>query len=164
MDYRSRVTKAFLGAEIPNFRRFPFRATQSLRLYRAFWKVLRRLPPEDHTEAKYKLRDGFRRTRGVVSPKAVAKCLQSGYSQLEHWKSIVESQEVRRVGAWQHPHSSSKDPIDFSAPGDEVWEKVRVKANATIPGLVVPGSLPVTEALKMRLREKKMCPLYARGT
>eukprot|EP00759_Apiculatamorpha_spiralis_P059383 PhF_6_TR9941/c0_g1_i1/m.15123 len=156
MQYRSTASKGFLGSDIPNFKAFPFRSTEVLRLYRSFWRVLVKLPLEEQLDAKYKLREAFRRSRHIVGAKTVAKAIQSGYSQLEYWKLIVATNETRAVGGGVPRVKDNGGKLVLKdVPSDFVWEQIREVTAGTLPGMEVRGSYNMSKRLQDRLAQKK---------
>eukprot|EP00760_Papus_ankaliazontas_P013570 PhM_4_TR15819/c0_g1_i1/m.87972 len=147
MQFRSEVSSRVLGTEVPNFRRFSFLSSQVLRLYRAYWRVLQQLPPEDQLDAKFKLRNEFRRPLGPAGAKGLSKQITKGYGQLEHWKGVVDAKKHRF-----NNNNNNANTIDFSDPAEVVWERVKGTLHNTVPGLAMENSVPLRKSLKERRR------------
>ena len=100
------VNSTVLGSIVPSFRNFTTFSSQVLKLYRDFWRLVYRLPVEDQENAKTKLRTRFRRASYVKGQKHILQILKNARSELEHWRGLVDSLEIKR----SRPLECSKGP------------------------------------------------------
>ncbi|KPA84351.1 hypothetical protein ABB37_02349 [Leptomonas pyrrhocoris] len=115
-----------LGAEVPSFRDFPYRATDTLHLYRHFLQLIyRHHGPEERRDLLFRLRNEFASKRHLRGPRTVSAALKRGEGILALQRQILESREVRR--------GTSRDGGAQSV--DALWDQLQVVSGHVLPGL-----------------------------
>ena len=119
-----------LGSIVPSFRNYTTFASDVLRLYRSFWRLVYRLPVEDQESAIAKLRTRFRRASHVKGQKHILQILRNARAEYEHWRGLVDSLEIKRsrpIVAAKKPKAEATRRIPFAAVEKLVYDpKTRV--------------------------------------
>lgn len=126
-----------LGAEVPSFRDFPYRARDTLYLYRHFLQLIyRHHGPEERRDLLFRLRNEFSSKRHLRGPRVVSAALKRGEGILALQRQLLESREMR--------HATSRDGGAQSV--DALWEQLQVVSGHVLPGLQnYECSLPVSK-------------------
>jgi hypothetical protein len=115
-----------IGAEVPSFRDFPYRARDTLYLYRHFLQLIyRHHGPEERRDLLFRLRNEFTNKRHLRGPRVVSAALKRGEGILALQRQILESREVRR--------GTSRDGGAQSV--DALWDQLQVVSGHVLPGL-----------------------------
>lgn len=123
-----------IGTPLPKFDRFPYGAARALRLYRSFWRLIYRHPPEERNELGQRLRNEFRSKGNLRSKKQVAKAIKEAHFLLDHYSEMFQGRAVREAGVTSRRRGAS------AAGSDAFWEQFKMKAGFTVPGLQQPNS------------------------
>ncbi|KPI87345.1 hypothetical protein ABL78_3586 [Leptomonas seymouri] len=126
-----------LGAEVPSFRDFPYRARDTLYLYRHFLQLIyRHHGPEERRDLLFRLRNEFSSKKHLRGPRVISAALKRGEGILALQRQILESREVRR-GTSRGGGAQSVDAL---------WDQLQVVSGHVLPGLQnYACSLPVSK-------------------
>lgn len=137
--HRRALDAQVIGADVPSYSTFPYRATAILRLYRDFWRLIYRHPPHERHDLIFKLRNEFRSKRHLHGEKVVGTALKRGQMLLEVQKTMMESKVMRQEGFARSRGDRNGSLKGVTGSGaqsvDAVWEQLRVATGGTIPGL-----------------------------
>lgn len=127
-----------LGAEVPSFHDFPYRARDVLYLYRDFLQLIHyHHTPEERPDLLFRLRNEFASRRHLSGAKQITAALKRGEGMLAVQKQILEGQETRRRGV------ASKQTGATSVNG--LWDQLQMVSGHVLPGLRnYKKSLPVS--------------------
>ncbi|KAK7195968.1 Complex 1 protein (LYR family) [Novymonas esmeraldas] len=115
-----------LGAEVPSFRDFPFRAQDTLHLYRHFLQLIHHhYGPAERHDLLFRLRNEFSSKRHLRGPRAISAALRRGEGMLALQRQLLQSREVRR--------GTSRDGGAQSV--DALWDQLQVVSGHVLPGL-----------------------------
>lgn len=117
-----------IGAEVPSFERFPFKARAILHLYRDFWRLIYRFPPQERQDLIFRLRNEFRSKRHLAGSKVIVGALKRGEGVLEVQKSMLEMRGIKASGAVRKGGSAVGNV-------DVVFEQLQTTAGHMLPGL-----------------------------
>ncbi|KAG5469201.1 hypothetical protein LSCM4_02599 [Leishmania orientalis] len=125
-----------LGAEVPSFRNFPYRAQDTLYLYRHFLQLIyHHYGPEERKDLLFRLRNEFSSKRHLRGPRAISAALKRGEGMLALQRELLQSREVRR-GTSREGGAQSVDAL---------WDQFQVVSGHVLPGLRnYESSLPVS--------------------
>lgn len=129
-----------LGAEVPTFERFPFKAQEVLHLYRDLCRVIYRYPPQERQDLFFKLRNEFRSKRNLAGPRVIRAALRRGHGILEVQKSLLDSRHVRQSGLVSKGSAKGgQSPLRRPSGGaqcvDALFDQVQAVAGHVLPGL-----------------------------
>jgi hypothetical protein len=127
-----------VGAHVPSFDHFPYKAREVLHLYRDFWRVIYRYPPQERLDLMFRLRNEFRSKRTLAGHKVISAAVRRGQAVLEVQKSILDARGVRESSA-----GGGRRPRTLSLPGDRnphesvdrIFDQVQNVAGHMLPGL-----------------------------
>ncbi|AIO01574.1 hypothetical protein LPMP_332830 [Leishmania panamensis] len=125
-----------LGTEVPSFRNFPYRAQDTLYLYRHFLQLIyHHYAPEERKDLLFRLRNEFSSKRHLHGPRAISAALKRGEGMLALQRQLLQSREVRR--------GTSRDGGAQSV--DALWDQLQIVSGHVLPGLRnYENSLPVS--------------------
>lgn len=157
LPHRARLQHtAIVGADVPVFNRFPYRASDILRLYKDFWRLVLRYPENERHDLIFRLRNEFRSKRYMGHKRLVGKAYARGQSlldmykgRLEYSESIVERRLVSRAGA--AALRAERDIFDRTVA-------------AAVGGAAVGGKSTAEAAAARRAREKRQEEAAASGS
>ena len=143
-------TSQVIGATVPSFQRFPYRSRDILRLYRDFWRLVQRLPPDERGDAAFKLRNEFRSKRHLYGEKRIGKEYHAALARYEHAKESLALRDLRGTGivrTSRHVETTDRDGARITdakraasrrveAAGLEgMWAALQSRAGGCIPNL-----------------------------
>lgn len=125
-----------LGTDVPSFRSFPYRAQDTLYLYRHFLQLIHHhYGPEERQDLLFRLRNEFASKRHLRGHRAVSAALKKGEGMLALQRQLLQSREVRR-GTSREGGAQSVDAL---------WDQLQVVSGHVLPGLRnYENSLPVS--------------------
>lgn len=166
-----------LGAGVPVFRQYPYCASETLRLYMNFLRLIRRhCRPEEQHDLMFRLRQEFNSRRHLRGPKRIAAALRRGEGILCFQRHLLESHEDGAAGCRRNlspitqrlfnekecRNTSRRSPA-VSVSGS--WAQLQRLAGNTVPGLRhYYSSLPVdgVRSYSGRIRKNDLTYLYCR--
>ena len=116
-----------IGAPVPSFRNFPYKANEILHLYRDLWRIIYRHPPQERRDLAFRLRNEFRSKRHLAGPKQVVAACRRGQGILEVYKSQLDSKDIRSSGLASRGIGAQCV--------DALWDQVQMQSNNILPGL-----------------------------
>eukprot|EP00758_Cryptobia_borreli_P006603 Tbor_TRINITY_DN5184_c2_g10::TRINITY_DN5184_c2_g10_i1::g.25858::m.25858 len=130
---------SIIGANVPSFRNYPYKAIPILHLYRDFWRLIMRYPPNERSDLIFRLRNEFRNKRNLGHPRMVTSAYKRGLSLLEMYKSRIEFSEAKAsgFGGRSIPGGKTNKKISISSGGnpDALWEHIQSATHGVLPGL-----------------------------
>ncbi|KAG5469556.1 hypothetical protein LSCM1_02779 [Leishmania martiniquensis] len=133
---RGNAGSQVVGAEVPSFRTFPYRAQDTLYLYRHFLQLIyHHYGPEERKDLLFRLRNEFSSKRHLRGPRAISAALKRGEGMLALQRELLQSREVRR-GTSREGGAQSVDAL---------WDQFQIVSGHVLPGLRnYENSLPVS--------------------
>ena len=125
-----------MGATVPSYDRFPFRARDILRLYRRYWRLVHLLPPSERMDAGFKLRNEFRSKRHITGEKRIGLIYRKALQQFESYKLRIEERGSRANGTVRRKNTPGSKSHQVDAVSvDGAWMALKMHANGTLPNL-----------------------------
>jgi hypothetical protein len=138
-----------IGAELPSHRHFPHRGRDVLRLYRKYWGLVQRLPPEDQRDAAFRLRNEFRSKRHAYGEKRLGQLYKQALLKYEALRASMDEQDIRATGLTRRvpvkqPGAAFAVPRQRGAAGatklegvtvDGMWSALRSHGHGFVPNL-----------------------------
>lgn len=129
-----------VGAHVPSFDRFPYKAREVLHLYRDFWRLIYKYPPQERPDLMFRLRNEFRSKRNLAGPKVISSSVRRGQCFLEVQKSVLDARAVRESGYTKRNGRRQRElSLKSSGPHqksvDRVFDQVQDIAGHMLPGL-----------------------------
>jgi hypothetical protein len=116
-----------MGAPVPSFRNFPYKATEILHLYRDLWRIVYRHPPQERRDLAFRLRNEFRSKRNLAGSKQVGAAFRRGQGLLEVYRAQLDARDIRSSGM------AAKGVGAQSVDG--LWDQLQMQSNHILPGL-----------------------------
>ncbi|CUG92589.1 Hypothetical protein, putative [Bodo saltans] len=129
-----------IGAYVPSFDRFPYMARDTLHLYRDFWRLIYRYPPQERPDLMFRLRNEFRSKRHLAGSKIIRSAVRRGQAILEVQKSLLDTRAVKESTHAQRGGVRPKR-LSLTSSGasqshvDRVFDQVQDIAGHMLPGL-----------------------------
>ncbi|KAG5495247.1 hypothetical protein JKF63_02302 [Porcisia hertigi] len=133
---RGKAGPQVLGVDVPTFFNFPYRAQDTLHLYRHFLQLIcHHYAPEERKDLLFRLRNEFSSKRHLRGPRAISAALKRGEGMLALQRQLLQSREVRR-GTSREGGAQCVDAL---------WNQFQVVSGHVLPGLRnYENSLPVS--------------------
>ncbi|RNF02171.1 hypothetical protein TraAM80_06559 [Trypanosoma rangeli] len=116
-----------IGAAVPSFRHFPYRAQDVLHLYRDFLRLIHQYPPQERADLLFRLHNEFHRRRHLASPKMITAAIKRGEGILNVQRSMLESRTLRARGVSSREHGAQNV--------DGLWDQLQILSGHVLPGL-----------------------------
>lgn len=152
---RSSNPSQVLGAGVPCFRHFPYRAQQVLQLYKQFLCLIyHHHRPEEQRDLLFRVRQEFTSRRHLKGQKVIARALRRGQGLLEYHRQLLDAKETtRNLVRYQktsHRNSYLDGGSSYRAAATSVndaWGRLKVISGNVLPGLeLYDCSLPIHES------------------
>ncbi|CCW63675.1 unnamed protein product [Phytomonas sp. EM1] len=135
---RGPVGSQVLGAEVPTFFNYPYRARDVLYLYRHFLQLIyHHHAPEERQDLLFRLRNEFSSRRHLRGHRMIIAALRRGEGILALQRQVLEGRGTRQRGM------ASREKGAASVDG--LWEQLQIVSGHKLPGLRnYEGSLPIS--------------------
>lgn len=159
---RSGNPSQVLGAGVPSFRHFPYRAQQVLQLYKQFLQLIYHYHrPEEQRDLLFRLRQEFASRRHLKGQKVIAVALRRGQGMLDYHRQLLDARETKqhlvryqRNGRRMTHHLENKGGYMHAGGAtaaatsvNDAWGRLRVLSGNILPGLALYDcSLPIQES------------------
>jgi len=145
-----------IGAAVPSFRNFPYKANEILHLYRDFWRLIYRHAPQDRQDLAFRLRNEFRSKRYMAGPRQISNAVRRGQGIYDVQKAMLESKSMRRSGLTGKGLGAQCV--------DALWDQLQISSNNIIPGLRnFSSSRQITTGQCGTQGTYQRCPPHRRG-
>lgn len=133
-----------LGTDVPSFRHFPYRAQDTLHLYRHFLQLIyHHHSPEERPDLLFRLRNEFASKRHITGAGMISAAIRRGEGILALQRQILDAREGRQRGV------ASKAGGAQSVDG--LWDQLQMVSGSVLPGLKnYEQSLPVSNGTYTR--------------
>lgn len=124
-----------LGTDVPSFSNYPYRARDTLYLYRHFLQLIyRHHAPEERADLLFRLRSDFASKRHLRGPRVISAAVKRGEGILAMQRQLLSSREARQQTSSEGAGSS-----------DSLWEQLQAVSGYVLPGLRnYQRSLPIS--------------------
>jgi hypothetical protein len=138
-----------IGAAVPSYSKFPYRARDTLRLYRDFWRLINKMPPAERPDLAFQVRNEFRSKRHAMGERRISSAINRGMAVLATQQQMFDSKAMRSSGVFKRAVKGGGADGRVDANGrrrggagrsealtvDGVWEQLRVHGEGTLPNL-----------------------------